>query len=148
MMSERLDVIADETQSGVDAAQFESGKAAGVDAVTYKDLEDATASINSEVGEVGAAIDDELKVLNESMQENVKAVNALGDTLSRSDSEDAQSGVVLIDDAQWQEMRDSWLWAKSCAQVGLFLALVVVLSMAALLGTRLWTTLARGWRTS
>ena len=67
------------------------------------------------------------------------------DGLSAAVAEDSAS-TVTIDAGQWQEMRDSWLYCKSGLQVGLFLVLVLALIVAALLGNRLWSAFAKGWR--
>lgn len=75
------------------------------------------------------------------------ALLAQGAQGAEDDSAGAEgASVVALSDDQWQEMRESWLWAKSSAQTALFLALLVTLLVAAIFGNRLWDAMAKGWR--
>lgn len=83
----------------------------------------------------------------------VERLDSIGDgvALLAQGAEDDETGseaasVVALSDDQWQEMRESWLWAKSSAQTALFLALLVTLLVAAIFGNRLWDAMAKGWR--
>ena len=60
--------------------------------------------------------------------------------------ERATNETVSIDGAQWQEMRESWLWIKGAAGIALFYAMVVTLLVAAVFGSRLWSAFSKGWR--
>ena len=69
--------------------------------------------------------------------------------VSTSQADSADSGVtyeVVLTDSQWADVQRCWGWAKHGAGVGLFLALLCVLLLAALLGNRLWVSFGEGWR--
>lgn len=64
-----------------------------------------------------------------------------GDTVN-----EVASTVVVLDSAQWEEVRDAWGWCKPGISLMLYLTMVVTLLVAALLGTRLWNAFSKGWR--
>ena len=94
-------------------------------------------SKSSEVANVDAKVDS----LSQSVAANAQRLDALA-----AASAEGSETVVSVSDAQWAEMRDCWLHAKASMSVGLFLALVLTLLCAAVLGSRLWADFSRGWR--
>lgn len=96
---------------------------------------------NQTLGRQIGEITDSLQVLSQSQEDNNRILAKLSDRESGS-----QVTTVAIADNQWQEMRQSWLWAKSAASVALFLCLVVTCLVSAMLGTRLWSAFSKGWR--
>lgn len=88
-----------------------------------------------------AAYNDKFLVLQDSLAENHDLIVGVGDDVSK-----AATGVVTISDDQWRTMQECWGWAKSCAAVALFLALVATLLVAALFGSKLWDHFSKGWR--
>lgn len=84
-------------------------------------------------------------------------IDALGDkvvslesgirALTSDDAADTDAcAVVVLDSSQWQEVREAWGWCKPGISLMLYLAMVVTLLVAALLGTRLWSAFTKGWR--
>lgn len=97
-------------------------------------ISDCDAKTSAQLDGIAATLDSESQTLD-----------AMLVKLGESNANETNS-TVLIDDAQWAEMRESWLWAKNCAAVGLFLALVGVLMVAAIFGNKLWSAFSKGWR--
>lgn len=118
----------------------------------YSDLESELRDISESVNQTNQDID----VLSAKMQDGIGNVTTRLDAIERGQSEmaadvnetrgDDGNATVQIDSAQWQQMRESWLWAKDCASLALFLVLVASLFVAALLGTKLWEGFSKGWR--
>ena len=97
-------------------------------------ITDGDAKTSAQLDGIAATLDSESQTLD-----------AMLVKLGESNANETTS-TVLIDKAQWDEIRESWLWAKSCASVGLFLALLCVLLVSAMFGNRLWSAFSKGWR--
>lgn len=114
--------------------------------VDYQHIADIVdAEVSAALGEVGinalGAKVDELAANTAGVASDVVALR------TAVESGGAESTVVLVDSAQWEEMRESWAWLKQGFSVALFLVLVVTLLVAALFGNRLWQAMSTGWRT-
>jgi hypothetical protein len=69
------------------------------------------------------------------------------DTLSLTvQSENGNSDAVLIEETQWQEMIDEVQTINDSASLSLFLTLLLLCVISAILGTRLFSVFAEGWR--
>lgn len=102
-------------------------------------VDDTTATYRDETGSKLDGIADTLADVKASADAATAALTSDG---SRADV----SYTVVLNDDQWQTVRECWGWAKNCAALGLFLCLVCTLICAALLGNRLWAGFSEGWR--
>lgn len=111
------------------------------DTVT-KGLQDVQTTISDGDSKTSAQLDGIAATLDSESQ----TLNAMLVKLGESNNSETTNQTVVIDSGQWSEMRESWLWAKNCAGVALFLALVGVLMVSAIFGNKLWTAFSKGWR--
>lgn len=119
-----------------------TGATAGTDA--------ALDQLSAKVDELGKQYEDGNKEVSQRLDSVEKGL-ADNTALMRGASDETANAenttyTVQISDEQWQQMRESWLWAKSLSSVALFLGLVLVLVVAALFGSRLWSAFTKGWR--
>lgn len=107
-----------------------------------KGLQDVQTTISDGDAKTSAQLDGIAATLDSESQ----TLDALLVKLGESRQGETTNQTVVIDAGQWSEMRESWLWAKNCAGVALFLALVGVLMVSAIFGNKLWSAFSKGWR--
>lgn len=100
-------------------------------------LDDYALARSLEVDNVAQKLD----ALTQDVAANGSKVDALATA-----AESAGNEVVTIDQSQWQEMQEAWQHVKNGLGIGLFLALLTSLVLAAILGNGLWGAFSRGWR--
>lgn len=121
------------------------GTEATTDGLTYEEVAQIVDGAVSSQVEAGNAQVGQLAQRLDGIGSDVQTL-VLRSEEGSSGAEGGSETVVAIGDDQWAEMRESWLWAKQSAQVGLYLALVATLLVAAIFGSRLWDEMAKGWR--
>lgn len=68
------------------------------------------------------------------------------DALSLTVQSEGGNSTVLVDDGQWQEMVTEVHTIQESASLSLFLTLLLLCVISAILGTRLFSVFAEGWR--
>lgn len=118
-------------------------------------LDDAITLVGDSVSAYDSAVDARYQALADSLASISSDVAAVADSQAMTAkqvsklagaSDGDSSYVVVLDDTQWETVRDCWVWAKSGLSISLFLLLVCTLLVAAVLGNRLWTAFSQGWR--
>lgn len=135
-------VVSDTTADNARLVEDAANRAVSLQSETVsKGLQDVQGAISEGDEKTSAQLDGIAATLDSESQ----TLDAMLVKLGESKSTDT-TNTVMIDNAQWAEMRESWLWAKSCAGVALFLVLVCVLIVSSIFGNRLWTAFSKGWR--
>ena len=135
-------VVSDTTADNARLVEDAANRAVSSQSETVtKGLQDVQNAISDGDEKTSAQLDGIAATLDSESQ----TLDAMLVKLGESKSTDT-TNTVMIDNAQWSEMRESWLWAKSCAGVALFLGLVCVLLVSAIFGNKLWTAFSKGWR--
>lgn len=105
--------------------------------------------VADEVPEVVTVVD-ALEVLGDAglqTNERLDGIDRSIRELSLSVQGEASSGsIVQVDDSQWVEVTASLDEVRDISSISMFLTLLLVCVGAAILGTRLFTEFARGWR--
>lgn len=136
-------IVSDTTADNARLVEDAANRAVSAQSDTVsKGLQDVQNTISDGDAKTSAQLDGIAATLDSESQ----TLDAMLVKLGESNQSETNNQTVVIDSGQWSEMRESWLWAKSCAGVGLFLALVGVLMVSAIFGNKLWTAFSKGWR--
>ena len=108
----------------------------------YEGNQAKTDAVLRDIAQDVVALNESLEVVGDEVVEVKSALQGV----ESADEGDEVTYVVELSDAQWQELRDVWAQVRPTLQVCVYLALVVTLLTAALLGNRLWASFSKGWR--
>ena len=90
-----------------------------------------------------------LEGLRADLSGDISGIKGSVDNLAKASADGAKADevyIVQLDGEQWATLQKCWGWSKAGAQVGLYLALLILLMVCALLGNRLWSAFSKGWR--
>lgn len=135
--------MADEGQIIELDAPSTDGETEQAPALTVEQVQDAVDKAIESHSDDDSKVQQQIADSAQGLHDDMGVLNAKLDAIKSTGGE---SGVVVIDDSQWDTVARCWGWAKTGASMALFLALVACCLLAANLGAHLWSTFGEGWR--
>lgn len=83
---------------------------------------------------------------DDALASDVRALSSSVSALAESNESEGVTQSVTLDSEQWTLISDYVTYSSEVFRVQNFLLLALLFVACALLGTRLWSDLARGWR--
>ena len=138
-----VDVAQDVTAGSTQPAQEQQ-----VTSVDLSGVVDGIKKTDDDVNDVGAKLTDGIDGVAGQITDLSKTTNDLANEVRASNERDEQrqTTTMLVDDAQWSEMRQAWWQARDTLSVAFFLELTIALLLAASLGSQMWVIFSKGWR--
>ena len=142
------DTVPVETNQDVTSGASQPVPEQQVSSVDLSGVVDGIKRTDDDVNAVGAKLTDGIDGVAGQIDDLSKTTNDLAIEVRASNerNEQQQTTTMLVDDAQWAEMRQSWWQAKDTLAVAFFLEFVIALLLASILGAKLWDFFSKGWR--
>lgn len=104
--------------------------------------------INDNVNSVSVSLNESINGVAGQLDVLQETTNELrNEVRSSNEQQEQQTGTaIVVDSSQWSEMQQAWWQARDTLAAAFFLEFVLVLLVAALVGTKLWGIFSKGWR--
>ena len=107
---------------------------------------DGLVKTNEEIRDVSAELREEINGVAGQLDELGKSTDDLRSEVRASNEQQQTTETILVDDAQWSEMQQSWWQARDTFGLAFYVELLILFLIAATLGLHLWSAFSKGWR--